>query len=65
MNDLERQRLRRRLASSIEEIDRMKAQLHEVRQACEELAAAMRQIREESQQAMERQQRRRQIRRVV
>lgn len=65
MNDLDRQRLRRRLAAAVHDIDEMKAQLREVRLACENLAIAMRQIREESCQAMQMAERRRRIKRIL
>jgi multidrug resistance efflux pump len=65
MNDIDRQRLRRRLDDAVHDIDEMKAQLHEVRLACAELAAAMRQIREESRQAMDYAERRRRLKRVI
>lgn len=65
MNDLDRQRLRRRLAAAVKEIDEMKAQLREVRVACENLAVAMRQIREESRQAMLLAERRRRLKRII
>lgn len=65
MNDLDRQRLRRRLAAAVKEIDEMKAQLREVRVACESLAVVMRQIREESRQAMQLAERRRRLKRII
>jgi multidrug resistance efflux pump len=65
MNDIDRQRLRRRLDDAVHDIDEMKAQLREVRLACAELAAAMRQIREESRQAMDYAERRRRLKRVI
>lgn len=65
MDDLKQQQLKRRLRSAIGEIDEMKAQLAEVRRCCAELAAAMRQIREDAEQAKLEAERRKRIRRVV
>ncbi|WP_221801258.1 hypothetical protein [Oceanobacter mangrovi] len=65
MTDIRVQRLRRRVADAVEDIDAMKAELAEIRQMCSELSDAMRQIREQSIKAREDAERRRQIRRVV
>ena len=65
MDDLKQQQLKRRLRSAIGDIDEMKAQLAEVRRCCAELAAAMRQIREDSKQAKLEAERRKRIKRVV
>jgi len=54
MNELQQQKVKRRIRAAVSEIDAMKAQLAEVRRCCEELSAAMRQIREESENARER-----------
>ncbi|MCY0965840.1 hypothetical protein [Parathalassolituus penaei] len=43
----------------------MKAQLREVRVACESLAVVMRQIREESRHAMQLAERRRRLKRII
>ena len=51
MNDLQQQQFKRKVRHAISEIDAMKAHLAEVRVCCTELASAMREFREQSQQA--------------
>ncbi len=65
MDNLKQQQLKRRLRTAIGEIDEMKAQLAEVRRCCAELATAMRQIREDAEQAKLEAERRKRIKRVV
>lgn len=51
MNDLQQQQFKRKIRHAISEIDAMKAHLTEVRICCIALASAMREFREQSQQA--------------
>lgn len=48
MNQVQQQQLKRRVKSTVSDIDELQAQLAVVRSYCSELAASMRQIREDS-----------------
>ncbi|MFK4753844.1 hypothetical protein [Oceanobacter antarcticus] len=65
MTDIRVQRLRRRVADAVEDIDAMKAQLADIRACCAELSASMRKIREDSERARETAERRKVLKRVV
>ncbi|MAD46426.1 MAG: hypothetical protein CMI02_19325 [Oceanospirillaceae bacterium] len=72
MNDIQHQQIKRRIRQAVGDIDAMKAQLAEIRQCCEALSSAMRQIREDSENARQKvirdrelAERRRQMKRVV
>lgn len=72
MNELRQQQVKRKIRQSLSDIDQMKAQLAVIRSCCAELAAAMRQIRTDAEQAKieaeqrrQREQRKQQLKRVV
>ena len=72
MDELRQQQLKRRIRAALADVDSMKSQLADVRRCCEELAAAMRKIRLDAEQAKavarekhEREQRRQTLRRVI
>ncbi|MDO6683010.1 MULTISPECIES: hypothetical protein [unclassified Oceanobacter] len=65
MTDIRVQRLRRRVADAVDDMDTMKDQLAEIRDCCAELSASMRKIREDSIRARQAAKRRNMLKRVV
>lgn len=72
MNELRQQQVKRKIRQSLNDIDQLKARLAVIRSCCAELAAAMRQIRTDAEQAKteaeqrrQREQRKQQLKRVV
>ncbi|MGB1092947.1 MAG: hypothetical protein ACPGYX_12545 [Oceanobacter sp.] len=65
MNDIEKQQLRRKIRSTVAEIDEMKDRLAEIRACCEELSTAMRELREQSIKARREAERRARLKRVI